>query len=131
MFASSKTKFDSNENVMLDFLKGILIASLISLGLIVLFAYSLKWFEISDVFIVPATLIIKGISVVIGSVIAIKGTSKGLVKGALFGAIYIVVALVVFSVLAGTFQIGVSTILDIAFASLLGGIVGIVKVNKA
>ena len=88
-------------------------------------------FEISDVFIVPATLLIKGISVLVGAVVAIKGTNKGLVKGAVFGAVYIVVALVVFSVLAGTFQVGVSTILDVAFASLLGGIVGIVKVNKA
>ena len=30
-----------------------------------------------------------------------------------------------------TFSFGTTTILDIAFASLLGGIVGIVKVNRA
>jgi hypothetical protein len=41
------------------------------------------------------------------------------------------VAFVVFSVLAGTASIGVSTLLDVLFASLLGGIVGIVKVNKS
>ena len=42
MFASSKTKIDSNENVFFDFFKGILVAALISLGLVILFAFCLK-----------------------------------------------------------------------------------------
>ena len=51
-------------------------------------------------------------------------------KGLCFGVCYVVLAFVIFSVLAGSFSVGVSFALDLAFAGLLGGIVGIVKVNK-
>jgi putative membrane protein (TIGR04086 family) len=130
MFSHSKTEKVSNENIVLDFLKGILVAMLISLGLIVLFAFCLKWFNWSDSCIVPVTFLIKGASVLVGSVIAVKGNSKGLVKGVCFGAIYIIVAFLVFSLLAGSFSLELSSLLDFVFASLLGGIVGIVKVNR-
>ncbi len=130
MFARSKTKTIAKENIILDFAKGIVIAMLISLALIVLFAFCLKWFNISDGFIVPVTLIIKGLSVLVGSLIAVKGNSRGLLKGAGFGAVYIVIAFLVFSILSGSFGIGLSSLLDFAFSILLGGIVGIVKVNR-
>ena len=124
-------KADTNENVFFDFFKGILIASLLSLGLVILAAFCLKWFSIADEYVAPITLLIKGTSVFVGAMFAVKGNSKGLLKGVSFGLIYIVVAFIVFSVLAGSMLVGVSTLLDVLFASLLGGIVGIVKVNRA
>lgn len=124
-------KADTNENVFFDFFKGILIASLLSLGLVILAAFCLKWFSIADEYVAPITLLIKGTSVFVGAMFAVKGNSKGLLKGVSFGLIYIVVAFIVFSVLAGSVSVGVSTLLDVLFASLLGGIVGIVKVNRA
>lgn len=124
-------KTDTNENVFFDFFKGILIASLLSLGLVILAAFCLKWFSIADEYVAPITLLIKGTSVFVGAMFAVKGNSKGLLKGVSFGLIYIVVAFIVFSVLAGSMSVGVSTLLDVLFASLLGGIVGIVKVNRA
>ena len=127
--SSSRSLFSNN--IILDFLKGIIVALLISLGLIVLFAFCLKWFNLSDNIIAPINLAIKGISVLIGSIIAIKGDSKGLLKGVSFGAIYIFLAFVIFSVLAGSFSINLSFLLDILFAALLGGLIGIFKVNKA
>ncbi len=130
MFGRSKTETLSNENIIFDFFKGLLVATLLSLGFVILFAFCMKWFMIADEFIAPITLVIKGVSVISGSAIAIKGKSKGLIKGMMFGVIYILLAFVVFSMLAGTFSIGLNTLLDVAFASLLGGIVGIVKVNK-
>lgn len=130
MFGRSKTETLSNENVIFDFFKGLLVATLLSLGFVILFAFCMKWFMIADEFIAPITLVIKAVSVVSGSAIAIKGKSKGLLKGMSFGVIYILLAFIVFSMLANTFSIGLNTLLDVAFASLLGGIVGIVKVNK-
>ena len=92
---SAKRLF-SNQ-IIVDYLKGLIVALLLSLGLIILFAFSLDWFNIKDVFIPAITLLIKGISVLIGSIIAIKGDSKGLLKGAAFGMIYIVLAFMIFS----------------------------------
>ena len=116
--------------IVLDFLKGIIIALLISLGLIIAFAFLLKWFDINDNFIPAITLLVKGLSVLIGSLIAIKGDSKGLLKGVCFGSIYIFLAFVIFSILSGNFSINLSILLDLAFAAIIGGIVGIIKVNK-
>ena len=116
--------------IVLDFLKGIIVALLASLALIIAFAFSLKWFEINDNYIPEITLLIKGISVFIGAMIAVSGDSKGLIKGAVFGAIYIFLAFLIFSILSGEFGITVHFILDLLFSVSLSGIVGIVKVNK-
>ena len=131
MFAQTKTKKLSNENIVLNFLKGLLVAISISFALIILFALFLKWLDLSDVWIVPMTLLIKGISVLIGSLVAIRGTSKGLVKGLSFGAIYTLLAFVIFGVLAQNFSFDIGLLLDFAFTMLLGAIVGIIKVNRA
>lgn len=116
--------------IVLDFLKGIIVALLVSLALIIGFAFSLKWFEINDNYIPAITLLIKGISVFIGAMIAVSGDSKGLLKGLAFGAIYIFLAFLIFSVLSGEFGLSAHFVLDLLSASLLSGIVGIVKVNR-
>ncbi len=120
-----------SKGVLLDFVKGIIIAIALSLGLTVLFAFILKWVNIPDSFIPAITLLIKGISVLVGSIFAVKGNEKGLIKGASFGEIYIIFAFLIFSVLSGGFEFSTSFVLDLIFSGLLGGIVGIVKVNKA
>ena len=130
MLVHSKTRSETKDNLFLDYFKGLLVSILLSLELIVLFALLLKWFDIADGFIVPMTLIIKGVSVFVGACIAIKGDSKGLVKGVIFGALYIALAFLIFGMLAGTFKFSVSGLLDVVFACVLGGLVGIVKVNR-
>lgn len=126
----SETKKLANENLFFNIIKGIIVAMLISFALIVIFALCLKWFVLDDVWIVPITLVIKAVSVLFGAMVAVKGESKGLVKGALFGGVYIIFAFIVFSILAGTFELGLGFLLDLAFSVVLGAIVGIVKVNK-
>ncbi len=130
MFSHSKSEKLSNDNVFFDFVKGIVIAIIVSLGLVVLFAFILKGFSLPDSVITPVTMIIKALSVVLGSLVAVKGNSKGLVKGVSFGAIYIVVAFLIFSLLAGSFSVGLSGLLDLLSAIACGGIVGIIKVNR-
>lgn len=126
----SKADNKTNENVIFDFVKGLIVATLISLAFVILFAFCLKWFSLSDKFIAPIIYVIKIVSVIVGSLIAIKGKAKGLLKGLIFGMIYILLAFLIFSFLAGSFNIGVSLLLDLISAGLLGGIIGIIKVNK-
>lgn len=118
------------DNLILSFIKGLIVSMLISFGLIILLAFCLKWFSFDEKYISPLNLAIKTISVLIGSIIAIKGESKGLLKGVFFGLLYIVVAFVSFSVLAKSFAIDVSFLLDVLFSCIAGGLVGIIKVNK-
>lgn len=131
MFAHTKTKTDAKENVVLDFVKGLIVAILISFALIVVFALILKWLDLSDNWIVPITLVIKGVSVLFGSIVAIRGKSKGLIKGVVFGLLYTFFAFLIFGLLAKNFTFDLGLLLDFAFTMLLGAIVGIIKVNRS
>lgn len=119
-----------SNNLLLNFLKGLIVSMLISFGLIILLAFCLKWFSFNEKYITSLNLAIKTISVLVGSSIAIKGESKGLVKGVCFGLLYIFVAFVSFSILAKTFSMDLSFLLDVVFSCLAGGLVGIIKVNR-
>ena len=127
----SKTKSSStNENLILSFIKGLIVSMLVSFVLVIVLALSIKWFSLSENLISPLNLVIKTISVLIGSIIAVKGQSKGLVKGVIFGFLYVSLAFCCFSFLAKTFTFDLSLLLDAIFACVAGGIVGIIKVNR-
>ena len=126
----TKSKSVSNGNLIASFLKGLIISMLISFALIILLACSLKWFSLNEKYISPLNLAIKTISVLLGSLVAIKGETKGLLKGIIFGFLYISIAFVSFSFLAKTFSFDLSLFLDALFACVAGGIVGIIKVNR-
>lgn len=128
-FAKSKS-LNFNGNIIFNYLKGLVVSMLVSFALIILFALSLKWFSIDEKFISPINLAIKTISVLLGSLIAIKGESKGLIKGVIFGLLYVLLAFVSFSFLAKTFTFDLALVLDVLFACVAGGTVGIIKVNR-
>lgn len=119
-----------SNNFIIRFVKGLIVSMLISFGLIILLAFCLKWYSFDEKYISPLNLAIKTISVLVGSCIAIKGESKGLLQGIGFGLLYIVVAFLSFSFLTKTFAMDLSFLLDVVFACLAGGLVGIIKVNK-
>lgn len=130
LFHSKTDKAVSKNNIVLDFIKGAVLAMIVSLVLVVVFALFVKWFSLSDKVIFPVTMIIKGISVVLGTLIAVKGENRGLFKGIAFGAVYIVFSFLLFGLLAGSFSLSMTSFLDIISACVLGGIVGIIKVNR-
>ena len=129
MSYSASDSLDKN-SVIFDYLKGLIVAMMLSFGLVLAFAFSLKWWEVGEEMIVPINLAIKIISVCVGSIIAIKGDHKGLVKGLVFGVIYMSVAFISFSFLAKTFELDLSFVLDLVCSAVAGGIVGIIKVNR-
>lgn len=130
MFAKSKSVSASNDNLVFSYLKGLIISILTSLVLVILFALLLNWFDIPEMVIIPVTFVIKYMSVIIGAIVAVKGSSKGLIKGSIFGLVYIVVAFLVFSLLSKSFIFDITTILDLVSSILIGAIVGVIKVNK-
>ena len=127
-FSKYKTERLSG-NIIVNFLKGLIVSMLITFALIIVLAFSLKWLSIDEKYISPINLAIKVLSVLIGSSIAVKGEDKGLLKGVLFGFLYITIAFLSFSLLANTFMIDLSLLLDLICTCIAGGIVGIFKVN--
>ena len=86
--------------------KGVLIALCTSLVLVLVFAFLLKFTNISDSAIAPVNQVIKGISIFLGVFVGLKKCKElGLVSGLLIGFIYTLVAFLVFQYLAEHFHL--------------------------
>ncbi len=120
----------AKDNLTFSYIKGLIISLLLSFALVVLFAFLIKWISAIEGYIYVGTMVIKAVSSGLGAAVAVKGESRGLVKGVLFGLLYISLAFLVFSFLAGSFTFDSQTVLDFVASAIVGGIVGIIKVNK-
>lgn len=109
---------------------GTLIALCVSLVLVLIFAFMLKFTNIPDSAIRPVNQIIKAVSVFLGVFIGLKKSKElGLVSGLLIGFIYTILAFLVFSVLNGSFIVDITLLTDIVFGAVIGAICGIICVN--
>lgn len=114
----------------LSLLKGVIISLSISLVSILVFAFILKFTNISDSFITPINQIIKGLSIFLGTFLGLKKEKKmGLISGLLIGMIYTLLAFVIFSALNGSFVFSRTLITDFCFGGIIGAICGIICVN--
>ena len=135
-----KIKFKKNKEVVaeksespklwLNILKGSLISLALSLVLILIFAFFIKYVAVPENAIKPINQVIKGISLLVGTFIALKKSSQmGLINGLLIGLTYTVLAFVVFSILDGHFEFSKTLVNDLLFGGIIGGICGVIAVN--
>jgi len=111
-------------------IKGSLFALSISLISICIFAFLLRFFDISDDAIKPINQIIKIVSILVGVLFGLnKMKEMGLITGFLIGIVYTLLAFFVFSILNGGFCFDGSLINDLIFGGIAGAIAGIVSVN--
>ena len=119
-----------NKNAIFQILKGILVAVCFSLIGILLFALSLRFFDMSDLGIKIVNQIIKTLSILSGCFVCLKADRKnGLVKGILISVLYTIVSFFLFSILNGEFSFSVSILFDLLFSFVVGAISGILCVN--
>lgn len=126
---STKSLEVKNKSFILDIFKGVVYSIAISLVLILLFAVLIRFLNIPDSFIMPTNQAIKIVSIFLGCFWALRGTDKGFLKGILIGLIYSILSYILFSILCGNFKFGFTTISDLIFSLVLGGICGILSVN--
>lgn len=111
-------------------IKGALIALSISLIGICVFAFILRFIDISVDAIKPINQVIKFGSIIIGTFMGLKNSREmGLITGFLIGVIYTILAFFVFSILNGEMVLGPSLINDTIFGGIAGAISGVVAVN--
>jgi len=114
----------------LNILKGTLIGVLVSVSLIIVFAITLKFVDMSDTVIKIINQVIKVLSIFFGCFIIFRqDSSRALIKGSVLGLMYSLIAFVVFSILSGTFTFGLSNILDLLFGCVFGAICGVFCAN--
>ena len=108
---------------------GLLSALLTSVVLVFAFSVVISYLPIDPGFIRPINGIIKAFSVLVGALLGLRGDKGGAIKGMVFGAIYWVLSYLLFCAIAGAFDFGISILFDILLCTLVGGIVGVIKVN--
>ena len=110
--------------------KGVMVAVCISLVLVLLFAFLLKFTNIPESIIKPVNQVIKGLSILMGVFVGLKRKKElGLVSGLLIGLIYTIAAFLVFSCLGGVFAFDLTLLTDLLFGAVMGAICGIICVN--
>ncbi len=122
---------ESNKNnIILTITKGVLLSVSVSLGLILLFAVVLKFFDMQNIIVKTINQIIKVISIFVGVLFSLKSSNtKYYLKGLAIGVLYTVVAFFVFSILDGGFSFSTSIIFDLLFSGVIGAICGIFCAN--
>ena len=123
-------KSDEKKGNVKPIIKGVLVALAISLVAILLFAFLLRWTNISDSLIAPVNQVIKGVSIFLGVFFGLKKVKQnGIINGLIIGFLYTIVAFLVFSLLDGAFCFDKSLLNDMLFGTIIGAICGIICVN--
>lgn len=125
-----KIKEETVPSIWVSVLKGALVSLAVSLIGILIFAFFIKYVAIPTSAIKPINQVIKGISLLVGTFVALKASDKmGLMSGLLIGLVYTLLAFVVFSILNGHFEITKVLANDMLFGGIIGAICGVIAVN--
>ena len=119
----------SSNSIVLQVLKGCVIATTISLLLILLFALIVRFVNVSEKIILPINQFIKIVSIFLGCLFSLRKTNRGFLKGALIGLFYAILAYMIFSFLSGSLSLALTSFTDMIFCAIIGGISGILSVN--
>ena len=115
---------------ILDIVKTVVIAVLVSMVSVLVFALIVKATDIGDDAIKYVNLGIKIVSVLIGCLIGFKrGSGSGWLKGLLSGLLYVLTSCLVFSAISGGFSATDLSWLDLVTGAVVGLICGVLTVN--
>lgn len=106
--------------------KGIALAAVITLAIVLVFALFIKLFSIGSSVIVPVNQVIKVLAIFLGCFFCLK-PGKTALKGALCGLGAAIVTYFIFAAIAGAISFGWGTVLDFLFGALAGGISGAIR----
>ena len=122
---------ENNTNHYINLLKGTLIAIIISIILLLIFAAVLTYSNINENVIPTVIIIITAFSILIGSQISTSKIKKnGIINGSLVGATYIILIYLISSLFTKNFSLSYYSIIMIITGILLGGMGGILGVNR-
>lgn len=113
---------------VLDTLKAVLFATLVSLALVLIFAIVIRFANVQNSVIMPVNIAIKILSVLLGVLLSFKHRQNGLLKGAIAGLAYMLFTFLIFSALQGFKDVKFSWI-DLVTLPVAGALSGILAVN--
>ena len=116
---------EDKSGFLLQAVKGIIVALLVTLFSVLIFAFVLSVTNLTDKVIGPVNQIIKLVSVFLGCVFSIRN-DRYLIKGGLIGLFSALLSILLFALLSNVTISWISTFLDLIFGCLFGIISGIV-----
>lgn len=120
-------KVNNGSSFILNLIKSACVGVIVSVLLVLIFAFVLKFVDLSDGVISIIDEIIKIASIFVSILYLIKRSPyKILFKSALVGAVYVLLTFIVFSALRGEYSFGMSTIVDVLMGALVGSIIAII-----
>lgn len=118
-------------NSFMKILKGSVISIIISMILLSLFAILLTYTNINENTMPTVIIIITALSILIGSQISTRSIKKnGIVNGILVGVIYVTFLYLLSSIVSKNFSMNNNSIIMIATSIAIGGLGGIIGVNR-
>ena len=115
---------------MLKIIKGSIIAIMLSLVLLLIFALLLAYTNVPESIISPVIIVISASSILVGSFMSsIKIKKQGIVNGGIVGGIYMAVLYLLSSMVQNDFGVNSYAIIMIAASILAGCFGGILGVN--
>jgi len=122
---------ENNTNSVIRILKGSAISIAVSLVLLIIFAALLTYTNINENTMPTVIIIVTALSILIGSEITTSKIKKnGILNGALVGIIYILLIYLISSIITGNFSLNNYAIIMIVTSVLIGGLGGIIGVNR-
>ena len=122
---------ENNTNSIVRILKGSAISIVVSLVLLIIFAALLTYTNVNENTMPTVIIIITALSILIGSEISTGKIKKnGILNGALVGIIYIMFLYLISSIITRNFSLNNYAIIMIVTSVLIGGIGGIIGVNR-
>ena len=115
---------------VLDIIKTVVIAVLVSMVLVLVFALIVKATDLNENVIGYVNVGIKIVSVLVGAFLGFKkGGKGGWLKGLLSGLLYVVTSFLVFHAISGGFSGATLSLVDVLTGAAVGLITGILVVN--
>ena len=122
-------KISLNKKFFFDLIRSTIIAVIVSLVIVMIFALIVNLVDVNDKIITPVNVAIKLISIIVGCVIGIREKSKGALKGAIIGILYTLVSILVFGIISHSVKLNAMSLIDMALGIVGGAISGIIAVN--
>jgi len=114
------------KHYMLEIIKAVILAIIISLAGILLLAFLIRALNIANHMLPIINQVIKGIAIFMSCLFALRLPKNGWMRGIVVGLVYVLLAFVIFSLLNGaTFQMGLNILNDIAIGAVSGLVSGV------
>lgn len=127
---NNNAQVEKNNNLFIKIAKGLTISFLITLITVFIFSIVLTYSNVPESVIPVALVILTFLSILIGTIMSMKNTSKnGLINGGIIGALYVLILYIISSSLNTGFALNGYTIGMIISGIIAGIIGGVIAVN--